>query len=59
MKKQNIKEDAPAMAVGGAQVAGLGVPHPTLPNQAEPGVKKKKKVASFISYMKRKPPVGV
>ena len=47
--KQQVKEDAPTNCVGnGAAVAGIGVG----PN-GEPGVKKKKKVASFISYMKR------
>lgn len=54
MKK--LKEDVPANNVGGAAgaIAGVGVGP-----DGEPGVKKKKKVASFISYMKRKPPVGV
>lgn len=29
------------MGVGGGGVAGIGIPHPTIPNQAEPGVSKK------------------
>ena len=47
-----IQEDAPTNAVGGGQIAGLGVGP-----QGEPGIKKKKKVASFISFMRRKAPV--
>ena len=46
------KEDAPVNAVGGGQIAGVGVGP-----QGEPGIKKKKKVASFISFMRRKAPV--
>ena len=41
---------APTNAVSTGQVAGIGVPP-----QGEPGVKKKK-IASFISYMSRKMP---
>jgi len=48
-----IQEDAPAVSVGdGSRVAGLGVGP-----QGEPGIKKKKKIASFISFMRRKAPV--
>ena len=47
----SMKEDAPVNVVGGGQIAGLGVGP-----QGEPGVKKKK-VASFISFMRRKAPV--
>jgi hypothetical protein len=37
-----IKEDAvPTNAVAGGAIAGIGVPNPNLPNQAEPGIKKK------------------
>ena len=44
----SMKEDAPVNAVGGGQIAvGVG------PN-GEPGVNKKKKTASFISFIKRK-----
>ena len=44
------KEDAPVNAVGGGQIAGVGVGA-----QGEPGVKKKKKgVSSFTSFIKRK-----
>jgi hypothetical protein len=39
---------APANAVGGGAIAGLGVG-----SQGEPGVKKRK-TATFISFMKRK-----
>jgi len=48
----SIKENAPVNAVGGGQIAGVGVGP-----QGEPGIKKKKKVASFISFMRRKAPV--
>lgn len=48
-----MQEDAPTNSVGtGTAVAGLGVGP-----QGEPGIKKKKKVASFISFMRRKTPV--
>jgi hypothetical protein len=49
----SMKEDAPTNSVGnGTAVAGLGVGP-----QGEPGIKRKKKVASFISFMRRKAPV--
>ena len=49
-KCKPMQEDAPAVSVGdGSRVAGLGVGP-----QGEPGIKKKKKVASFISFMRRK-----
>jgi hypothetical protein len=50
-KCKPIQEDAPANAVGTGAVAGIGVG-----SQGEPGVKKKKNVASFISFIRRKPP---
>lgn len=50
-RKKRMSEDAPANAVGTGAVAGIGVGP-----QGEPGVKKKKNVASFISFIKRKPP---
>jgi hypothetical protein len=46
-----IQEDAPANSAGTGAVAGIGVG-----SQGEPGVKKKKNVASFISFIRRKPP---
>jgi hypothetical protein len=47
-----MTEEVPANNVGGGAVAGLGVGP-----DGEPGVKKKKgKLPSFISYMKRKQP---
>ena len=42
---------APTNAVGGGAVAGIGVGP-----QGEPGIKKKRQVASFISYMSRRTP---
>ena len=45
-----IKEDAPTNSVGGGAVAGIGVPNPNLPNQAEPGVKKRKKFAGSTVF---------
>lgn len=60
MKNDNIKEDAPAMSAGSGAVAGIGVPSPTLPNQAEPGVKKvKKKVMPLMAFVRRKLPQQV
>lgn len=47
-----VSEDAPTVNVGGGQVAGLGVGP-----QGEPGVdlkKKKKKLQSFLTFIKRK-----
>lgn len=46
-----IKEDmsaAPTNSVAGGVVAGLGVPNPNLPNQAEPGIKRKKFAGSTV-----------
>tara|TARA_B100001564_G_scaffold183861_1_gene154537 strand:+ start:1443 stop:1772 length:330 start_codon:yes stop_codon:yes gene_type:complete len=40
---QEIDEDAPANAVGGGAIAGLGVDHPDYPGSGEPGKKKKKR----------------
>lgn len=51
-KCKPIQEDAPVNAVGGGQIAGVGVGP-----QGEPGIKKKKNIASFVSFMKRKAPV--
>ena len=48
-----LEEDAPVNAAGSGAVAGIGVGP-----QGEPGVnvKKKKNVASFISFIRRKQP---
>ena len=48
--EKSMNEDAPVNVAGGGQVAGIGVGP-----QGEPGVsvKKKKKLASFISFIKR------
>jgi hypothetical protein len=43
-----IKEDAPTNSVGGGNVAGIGVPNPNIPNQAEPGIKRKKFAGSTV-----------
>ena len=56
---KHMHEDAPAMGVGGGQVAGLGVANPNLPNQAEPGVNKKKKIQPFLGFIRRKYPTQV
>ena len=54
-----LKEDAPSMSAGGGGVAGIGVPNPTLPNQAEPGVKKtKRKIMPVMGFIQRKQPVN-
>ena len=44
-----IQEDAPVNIVSGGQIAGVGVGP-----KGEPGINKKKKIASFISFIKRK-----
>jgi len=51
-KCKPMQEDAPVNAVGGGQIAGVGVGP-----QGEPGIKKKKNIASFVSFIKRKAPV--
>lgn len=48
IKPKTANEDAPVNSAGGGQVAGIGVGP-----QGEPGVQRKKKVASFISFMTR------
>ena len=56
---KQLKEDAPSMSAGGGGVAGIGVPNPTLPNQAEPGVKKtKRKIMPLMGFIQRKQPVN-
>jgi hypothetical protein len=50
-KCKPIQEDAPVNAVGGGQIAGLGVGP-----QGEPGVTKKKKPMLFSSFLRRKLP---
>lgn len=37
---KHMKEEVPTNAVAGGAVAGLGVTNPTLPNQAEPGIRR-------------------
>ena len=37
----SFKEFISEMGVAGGGIAGIGIPHPTIPNQAEPGVSKK------------------
>ena len=50
-KCKPIQEDAPVNAVSSGAVAGIGIGV-----QGEPGInlKKKKNIASFISFIKRK-----
>jgi hypothetical protein len=50
-KCKPIQEDAPINAVGGGQIAGVGVGP-----QGEPGVTKKKKPMLFSSFLRRKLP---
>ena len=48
-----LKEDmgaAPTNGVGGGAIAGIGIQNPNLPNQAEPGVKKRKKFAGSTVF---------
>jgi hypothetical protein len=46
--KNILMEDG--LAVGGGHIAGLGVENPNIPNQAEPGKKKRKKFAGAIVF---------
>jgi hypothetical protein len=50
-KCKPMQEDAPVNAVGGGQIAGVGVGP-----QGEPGVTKKKKPMLFSSFLRRKLP---
>ena len=50
-KCKQMQEDAPVNAVGGGQIAGVGVGP-----QGEPGVTKKKKPLLFSSFLRRKLP---
>jgi hypothetical protein len=36
-----LKEDVPTNSVSGGVIAGIGISNPNLPNQAEPGIRKK------------------
>ena len=49
---KSIQEDAPVNAVGGGQIAGVGIG-----TQGEPGVnpKKKKSVVPFKTFMRKTP----
>jgi hypothetical protein len=53
MTKELKKEDAPVNSAGSGAVAGIGIGA-----RGEPGVnlKKKKNIASFISFIRRKQP---
>jgi hypothetical protein len=46
--EKTMNEEVPVNNVGAGKIAGVGVG-----DQGEPGVKKKKKLASFISFIKR------
>ena len=50
LENNSIKEDAPANAAGGGNVAGIGVDQPDRPGSGEPGIdpKKKKKRQTLI-----------
>ena len=56
--KEFLEEDmgaVPANSVGGGAIAGVGVPNPVLPNQAEPGIKlPRKKKSPVLFTTKRK-----
>ena len=60
-KISSFKQFMEEMGVAGGGVAGIGIPHPTKPNQAEPGVSKnqqkkykKKNVSSSPILIRRK-----
>jgi len=50
-KCKPMQEDAPVNAVGGGQIAGVGVGP-----KGEPGINKKKGITPFISFIRRKKP---
>jgi hypothetical protein len=52
-KTKDMKEDAPVNSAGSGAIAGIGIGA-----QGEPGInlKKKKNIASFISFTRRKQP---
>lgn len=50
-KTKKMHEDAPVNAVGGGQIAGVGVGP-----KGEPGINKKKGILPFISFIRRKKP---
>lgn len=55
MTDKTVKEDAPVNAVGGGNIAGVGVGP-----QGEPGIKKvKRKVMPLMAFVRRKLPQGV
>lgn len=51
---KNIQEEVAGNSVGSGAIAGIGVESPSLPNQSEPGIDKKKKLLTFKSFFKRK-----
>lgn len=56
---ENINEDGVSVignSVGSGNIAGIGIESPSLSNQAEPGVdkKRKRKVVPFKEFIKRK-----
>jgi hypothetical protein len=61
-KIQSFKQYIEEMGVGGGGVAGIGIPHPTKANQAEPGItkgqqkryKKKNKAGAPAALIRRK-----
>lgn len=52
MKRTN--EEVVGNSVGSGAIAGIGVESPSLPNQAEPGIKKDKKFEVIKRVLKRK-----
>lgn len=57
LEEDGVMGAVPTNNVGGGAVAGIGVPNPNLPNQGEPG-KKKKKIIPLMSFIRRKLPVS-
>lgn len=61
-KLKSFSQFVEEMGVGGGGVAGIGIPHPTKPNQAEPGIskgqqaryKKRNKKKSTAALIRRK-----
>lgn len=50
---KQIQEEIPGNAVSSGAVAGIGIESPSLPNQAEPGMPRKKKYQKTIEVIKK------
>ena len=53
LRKQLKEDGAITNCVAGGAVAGIGINNPSIPNQAEPGIKKKKKLLTLKQMLTR------